>query len=56
MTGTREDYDDNVNEAIKLNDANLHLKIRECSFKKDSVQYLGHKASGEGIAPVPDKF
>lgn len=39
----------------RLKSAGLKLQPKKCQFVKDSVKYLGHVVSSEGLKPDPDK-
>ena len=39
----------------RLRYANVELNPKKCSFVKRRVEYLGYKATPEGISPNPDK-
>ena len=39
-----------------LNKHNLKLNIDKCHFAKNTIKYLGHIISNEGIMPDPDKI
>jgi hypothetical protein len=39
----------------KIGTANLGLNPRKCVFGSDSVEYLGHTLSGDGVRPGQDK-
>ena len=39
----------------KLKEFNLTINLEKCSFFKESVVYLGHILSSEGIKPDPSK-
>ena len=38
-----------------LSDSNLKLKPSKCSFKQETILFLGHIISNEGIRPDPSK-
>ena len=40
----------------RLQDAGLKLKPSKCLFFKEELEFLGHKVSRDGIAPLPDKI
>ncbi len=40
----------------RLREAGLKLKLKKCSFVKDSVPYLGHIVSANGLATDPAKI
>ena len=40
----------------RLRDAGLKLKVSKCNLVRDSVQFLGHIVSKEGIATDPEKI
>lgn len=40
----------------RFRDANIKLKPQKCTFAKDSVKFLGHIVSTDGIRPDPDKI
>ena len=40
----------------RLRSAGLKLKVSKCNMVRDSVQFLGHIVSGDGIATDPDKI
>ena len=39
----------------RLQQADLKMRKEKCDFFKQEIQYLGHKISGKGIAPVKEK-
>ena len=39
----------------RLHDAGLKLKPSKCSFFQQSIKFLGHQVSAEGVSPDPDK-
>ena len=46
----------NVTKVVsRLEQAGYRCRLDKCEFYKDSVIYLGHKVSSEGIYPVEDK-
>ena len=40
----------------RLRSAGLKLKVSKCNLVRDSVQFLGHIVSGEGVATDPEKI
>jgi hypothetical protein len=55
-TMTHEDHLKHLSAAIdKIGVANLGLNPKKCMFWSDSVEYLGHKLSGDGVRPGQDK-
>ncbi|KAL1256468.1 hypothetical protein QQF64_012013 [Cirrhinus molitorella] len=38
-----------------MSEAGLRLKQDKCTFQADSVTYLGHKISAQGLNPLPEK-
>ena len=57
ITGSNdEEHRANVTQVVnKLEQAGYRCRLDKCEFYKDSVIYLGHKVSSEGISPVEDK-
>ena len=57
-------FSDSFNDHLKhirevfqlINEAGLKLKLRKCQFVRESVEYLGHIISADGIAPDPKKI
>ena len=39
----------------RLRDANLRLQVKMCTFCRDTVKFLGHVISADGIATDPEK-
>ena len=40
----------------RIRDAGLRLKPKKCHFTRESVEYLGHVVSAEGIRTNPEKL
>ena len=40
---------------LKLQEANLKLKLSKCRFLQTRIEYLGHVVDSEGVHPNPDK-
>ena len=40
----------------RLETAGLRLRQNKCTFMQSSVEYLGHRISGDGLHPTPDKI
>ena len=40
----------------KLNEAGLRLKREKCAFMLNSVEYLGHNISADGLRPIEEKI
>ena len=38
-----------------LEEARLHLKRKKCAFMLESVEYVGHITSAEGLSPTKEK-
>ena len=57
ITGVTEvEHDNNLEEVLRrLQEHGVHLKREKCSFYQESVQYLGHHISAEGIHTTKDK-
>ena len=57
ITGRNDqEHRDNVTKVInRLEQAGYRCRLDKCEFYKDSVVYLGHKVSSQGISPVEDK-
>eukprot|EP00917_Polyrhabdina_sp_WS-2016_P018679 GHVP01040114.1.p1 GENE.GHVP01040114.1~~GHVP01040114.1.p1 ORF type:complete len:175 (+),score=23.11 GHVP01040114.1:158-682(+) len=39
----------------RLSKANLTVQLEKCSFGHDSLQYLGHQISADGVSPLEGK-
>jgi hypothetical protein len=53
---SHEEHLKHLSAAIdKIGAANLRLNPRKCVFGSDSVEYLGHTLSGDGVRPGQDK-
>ena len=51
---TAEDHPNNLQQLLKrLNDKGLRCRIEKCDFAEDTVTYLGHTISRNGIAKSP---
>ena len=51
---TAEDHLNNLRRLLKrLNDRGLRCRIQKCVFAQDSVTYLGHTISPDGISKGP---
>ena len=51
-----KEHRDNVTQVInRLEQAGYRCRLDKCEFYKDTVIYLGHKVSSQGISPVEDK-
>ncbi|KAL1484600.1 hypothetical protein MTO96_049980 [Rhipicephalus appendiculatus] len=53
---TEDCYTTATNVLKALGDHNITLKEEKCKFFRDSVVYLGHKVSEEGIYPTAEKI
>jgi transposase InsO family protein len=54
---TAEEHVDRLREVFeRLRTANLRLKPQKCTFLSESVSYLGHVISSDGIKANPDKI
>lgn len=58
VTGSsKQDCYNSVTKVLRrLRDYNITLKEEKCEFFRDSVVYLGHKVSAEGIYPTSTKI
>ena len=53
---TKEEHIKSLDTVLsRLEDAGLRLKKQKCSFMLDSVEYLGHRISAEGLRPTKEK-
>jgi hypothetical protein len=53
---SHEEHLKHLSAAIdKIGTANLRLNPKKCVFGSDSVEYLGHTLSGDGVRPGQDK-
>lgn len=51
-----EEHLSNLDQVLKrMSDAGLRLKQCKCTFQAESVTYLGHQISAQGLFPVPEK-
>jgi hypothetical protein len=53
---TSEEYKEHLRKVLeRLRSEKLYAKLEKCEFWLDSVSYLGHVISGEGVAVDPEK-
>ena len=53
---TEEEHIQHIREVFELlRKANLKMKLKKCEFFKESINYLGHIISNEGVKPDPAK-
>ncbi|XP_052768253.1 uncharacterized protein K02A2.6-like [Mya arenaria] len=51
-----KDYDERLSAVLKrAEEWNLKLSEKKCQFRKDEVEYVGHKITKEGLKPDPEK-
>uniref|UniRef100_A0A8C2FFT4 Gypsy retrotransposon integrase-like protein 1 n=2 Tax=Cyprinus carpio TaxID=7962 RepID=A0A8C2FFT4_CYPCA len=57
VTGkTEEEHLSNLDQVLqRMSEAGLRLKQAKCTFQAESVTYLGHQISAQGLLPVPEK-
>ncbi|RXN04191.1 putative protein K02A2.6-like protein [Labeo rohita] len=57
ITGkTEEEHLSNLDQVLKrMSEAGLRLKQGKCTFQAESVTYLGHQISAQGLYPMPEK-
>ncbi len=57
ITGkTEEEHLSNLDQVLmRMSQAELRLKQCKCSFQAESVTYLGHQISAQGLYPMPEK-
>ena len=57
VTGkTKEEHLQRLNTVLqRLQDAGMRLKKKKCEFMMNSVEYLGHSISAEGLRPTTEK-
>ena len=54
---TLEEHNSNLSKVLeRIRGAGLRLKPRKCNFAKESVEYLGHVMSADGIQTNPQKL
>ena len=58
VTGqTRQEHEDNLREVFRrLQQFGLKIKLEKCRFFKESVDYLGHTISCQGLAPTKERI
>jgi hypothetical protein len=53
---TKEDHDNHIRVILqRLRDHRLYAKFLKCEFWLDSVKFLGHTISSDGISVDPTK-
>jgi hypothetical protein len=53
---TLEEHEEHLRKALeRLRREKLYAKLKKCEFWLDSVSFLGHVISGEGVAVDPEK-
>lgn len=57
VTGsTEEEHLQNLDQVLKrISEAGMRLKRSKCVFQAQSVTYLGHRISAQGLSPVEEK-
>ena len=58
VTGqTRQEHENNLREVFRcLQQFGLKIKLDKCRFFKESVDYLGHTISCQGLAPTKERI
>ena len=58
VTGqTRQEHEDNLREMFRrLRQFGLKIKLEKCCFFKESVDYLGHTISCQGLVPTKERI
>lgn len=54
---TEQEHDDAVKQTLAvLSSHGLSLNVHKCKFKRQEIQFLGHKLSANGVLPSDDKI
>lgn len=52
----REDHEAHLHAVLqRLSDNGLRVSPHKCHFYQDTIEFLGHQISGDGIRPLPDR-
>ena len=53
---TKQEHLDTLEKRLtRLGQAGIHLKCSKCDFIFSSIEYLGHRISGNGLQPHEEK-
>src|SRR5687768_4551478 len=54
---TSEEHERNLNEVLnRLKENNVTFNDKKCTYRRESVTFLGHELSKRGIRPTDDKI
>ena len=54
---TQEEHDERLRKVLdKAREYNLKLSVNKCEISRDSIKYVGHILSSEGVKPDPEKI
>ena len=54
---TQEEHDERLRKVLdKAREYNLKLSVDKCVISRDSIKYVGHILSSEGVKPDPEKI